>query len=184
MLKSCSKIVPHGFMVPEEAGAFVMPRAGFVIETTGDMARVSTSRRGVCDGCGDRSRCAFDQALGQGKPEEIVAKNTVHARPGDLVEFDLVGHTELKVSLLVWVVPLAGLITGAAAGAYYHETLLLDRDLATLLGALAGCALAFLLVFAFERRAKKDPRLTPRILKVVNSSSCPTPREESRGPLP
>jgi sigma-E factor negative regulatory protein RseC len=152
---------------------------GFVIETTGDRARISTSRRGVCDGCGDKSRCAFDQALGQDKPEEVLALNTVSARPGDLVEFDLLGHTELKVSLIVWAVPLAGLILGAVAGAGFCETIGLDRDPATLLGALLGLAVAFLAVLAFERRAKGDERLLPHILKVVNPSSCPAGLEKN-----
>ena len=113
-------------------------------------------------------------------PEEpqVVFFGATEAWVGDLVEFELSGHTELKVSLIVWAVPLAGLILGAVAGAGFYETIGLDRDPATLLGALLGLAVAFLAVLAFERRAKGDERLLPHILKVVNPSSCPTGPEE------
>jgi sigma-E factor negative regulatory protein RseC len=144
-----------------------------VIETDGDHARISTSRRGICEGCTDKSSCGFDMALGKEIPEEVRALNPIRARAGDRVEFDLPGHTELKVSLMVWVVPLAGLIAGAAAGSSLNEMLSMDQDLATLLGAALGFLVSFAPVVLYDRKAGRNPRLVPRIIKVVNSSSCP-----------
>lgn len=156
-----------------------MSRFGVVIKALGDRAVISTARRGVCDGCGERSSCAFDLILGKGTPDEVAVENPVRARPGDLVEFDLPGHTELKVSLLVWAVPLAGLVAGAVAGANLAASLGISQDLGTLLGALASLALASVGVVFFDRRARKDPRLVPRIIKVVNPSHCPaTPGQD------
>lgn len=149
-----------------------MPRIGIVIETTGQSARVSAPRRGVCDGCADRSSCSFENALGEDRPEMVVVRNPIGARPGQTVEFDLPGHTELKVSLLVWVVPLAGLVTGAALLTFLHERLSLARDSATLLGAAIGFAVAFLPVVLLDRLAAGKSRYVPSILKVVNPSSC------------
>ena len=149
-----------------------MPRIGIVIETTGQSARVSAPRRGVCDGCADRSSCSFEQALGQDKPEMVEVYNGIGAQPGQMVQFDLPGHTELAVSLLVWVVPLIGLITGAALLASLHERLSLAQDSATLLGAGVGFAAAFLPVVLFDRLAAAKSRYVPSILKVVSPSSC------------
>ncbi|MHC4945379.1 MAG: SoxR reducing system RseC family protein, partial [Planctomycetota bacterium] len=123
-----------------------MSRLGHVIDAKGDRARITTSRRGVCEECNERSTCAFDMALGKDKPVEVVALNPIGARPGDFVEFDLPGHTELKVSLLVWVVPLAGLIAGAVLGSNVHGAFGLSQDLGTLLGSFAGLAAAFLIL--------------------------------------
>jgi sigma-E factor negative regulatory protein RseC len=142
-----------------------MSRLGHVIETRGDHATISTSRRGICDGCSEKSSCSFESALGKDTPEEVLALNPVNARVGDHVEFDLPGHTELKVSLVVWGVPVAGLIAGAAAGS--NLGLPLSEDLATLLGAVAGSVLAYLAVMLYDRRAARDSRLKPRILKIV-----------------
>ena len=149
-----------------------MPRIGIVIETTGQSARVSAPRRGVCEGCADRSACSFENALGEDKPEIVVVRNPIGARPGQTVEFDLQGHTELKVSLLVWVVPLIGIVTGAALLASFHQQLSLGQDPATLLGAAIGFAVAFLPVVLFDRRAAGKTGYVPSILKVVNPSSC------------
>lgn len=158
-----------------------MSRYGCVIKSSGDRALVSTTRRGVCDGCGERASCSFDKALGEGKPEELEVLNPVHAEAGDFVEFDLPGHTELKISLVLWAVPLLGLVAGAAAGASLHDVLSMDRDLATLLGAFAGLALFFLPVKLLDRKAKRDDRLTPRILRVVNPTQCPEGRKPASG---
>lgn len=144
-----------------------MTRIGFVIETDGDRAVVTTERRGICAGCTDRSTCPTDSEI---KPETITVLNPVKARPGDNVEIELPGHTELKVSLLIWAVPLAGLIAGAVAGSRW---LPLDSDLATLIGAAAGLVLAFSLVVACDRRSAGNTRLVPRIVKVVNQGACP-----------
>ena len=152
-----------------------MTRLGYVSELRGDRAVISTSRRGVCDGCSEQSSCAFDKALGKDKPVEVEAVNAVHALPGDFVEFDLKGHTELKVSLLVWAVPFAGIITGAALGAGFSDAVGLSRDVATLIGAAVGLLLAYAMVMAVDRRSKDDPRLTPHILKIVKPASCPEP---------
>jgi sigma-E factor negative regulatory protein RseC len=160
-----------------------MSRLGYVIDTTGERATISTSRRGVCEGCNERSTCAFDLALGKDKPVQVVARNPIGARTGDFVEFDLPGHTELKVSLLVWIVPLAGLVAGAVVGSNLHEALGLSRDPGTLLGAFAGLAIAFALLRLYDRRAAKDPRLVPRILKRVDSLECPEP-SDARGAEP
>lgn len=164
-----------------------MSRIGHVLETSGGRALISTARRGICDGCKTRSECAFDMALANESsktsessetPEKIMVANPVDARAGDTVEFDLPGHTELKLSFIIWVVPLLGLIGGAVAGAALHETLSLPRDPATLLGALTGLVLAFVLVIFYDRKARSDPRLEPRILKIVNASDCPQAPEQ------
>ncbi len=165
-----------------------MPRTGFVIETMGEHALISTSHRGICDDCADRSACTVEKSIGRDKPQTVKAQNPIHARTGDHVEFDLPGHTELKVSLILWVVPLAGLIAGAAVGANLDQLLSLSADLATLLGALSGCGLAFALLMLYDRRAAKDPRLTPRILKVVQPpqvpAACPGESSDNSKPGP
>ncbi len=159
-----------------------MSRIGTILKTSGNHALVSTTRRGICDGCTDRSSCTYDDPFTNATEdmlEKITALNPVNAQPGDHVEFDLPGHTELSLSVLIWVVPLLGLIAGAVLGAYTHQLLSMDRDSATLLGLVAGAAAAFAVVIRIDRKATGDERLTPVIQKVLSSSpptaSCSTP---------
>ena len=149
-----------------------MPRVGLLIEALGEQATVRASRRGVCADCSGSGACSFENALGKGEPETVTVYNPIRARPGDYVEFDLTGHTELKVSLLVWVVPLVGLVLGAVAGSAAHVRLSMGPDVATLLGAIAGFIAAFAVVKWVDRRSGRDARLVPHILKVVDPSAC------------
>jgi sigma-E factor negative regulatory protein RseC len=152
-----------------------MPRLGTVIAVHGDHAQIETSRRGICDGCSDQESCAVDGVAAQGSSDRISARNPIQASIGDRVEFDLPGHTELKVSLLVWVVPLVGLTAGAIVGASVHHLIPLDRDTATLIGLVVGTALAFGVVKIFDRKARGDTNLVPEILKILPTDSCSLP---------
>ena len=157
-----------------------MSRIGTVIETRGDRALVATSRRGICADCADRSTCSIENALGKDTPDEIEVLNPIGARPGQTVEFDLPGHAELKVSLLIWAVPIVGLIAGAAAGAKLLANLGPSTDLATLIGAVAGISCGFAIVVACDRKAARRRTLVPRIKKIVNPATCPDLPRSSR----
>ncbi len=147
-----------------------MPRIGIIMETTGDQALIETSRRGVCAECHHQSSCSFEGALGKDVPEKVLANNPIGAKRGDVVEFDLPGHTELKLSLLIWAVPLAGLIIGAVTGASVYEHLSLSPDAASFVLGLAGIVLFFVPVLMYERYFGKDHRLTPDILRITRDT--------------
>jgi sigma-E factor negative regulatory protein RseC len=138
---------------------------GVVIAIQGSRAEVSTSRRGACAGCAEASTC--DLGMHEGRTEIVAVENPVGARPGDTVELDLPGNAALKLSVLVWVLPLLGLVGGALIGATLSSDLGLGEDGGTLLGALTGAALVFTALRRFDRRAGNDQRLTPYIARVV-----------------
>jgi len=152
-----------------------MARIGTVIAIHGDHASVEASRRGICDGCSDHSSCTAEGVSTTGASEAVTARNPIHARPGDHVEFELPGHTELKISFVVWVVPLIGLVAGAVMGANFHHLVPIGRDAATLIGLLLGAGLAFGVVMAIDRRARGDDNLVPEIVKVLPPDSCSLP---------
>jgi sigma-E factor negative regulatory protein RseC len=151
-----------------------MLRTGQVIAVHGDRAEVATNRQGICADCADKTSCSAGAANNPGVAEVVSVHNPLHARPGDTVEFDLPGHSELRVSLLVWVVPLIGIIVGALSGTKLPPLPFLDRDLTTLLGAALGAAVAFTLLIRVDKRARSDESLVPVILRVVPAASCPS----------
>lgn len=152
-----------------------MARVGHVIEKQGEFAIISTSRRGVCEGCGDKANCSFDPALGGDKPEVVTVRDPIGTRLGDMVEFDLVGRMELKVSMIVWILPLIGLIAGALFGSQVYATISLSRDIGTLFGAIGGFILVFLGVMGYERLYLKKGTLTPVVQKKIASANCDLP---------
>jgi sigma-E factor negative regulatory protein RseC len=144
-----------------------MVRVGTVLEVRGEHALIEAARRGVCEGCADQQSCAVDALGSSGHTEVVLARNPIGAGAGDVVEFDLAGHAELRISLLVWVVPLVGLIAGAIGGANLHAAISLERDVGTLVGAVLGSALAFGAVVAVDRRSRGSPQLVPVVGKVL-----------------
>jgi sigma-E factor negative regulatory protein RseC len=102
----------------------------------------------------------------------VTADNSFGARPGDTVELELAGRMELRLSLLIWVVPLVGLVAGAVAGMLIGGRLAVDEDLGVLAGAVAGFALAFLFLRPIDRKAARDVRLVPRVARVTARASC------------
>lgn len=149
-----------------------MSRVGIILNTDGKDATISTSRRGICDGCSEKTSCSFDNALGKAKPEIVTADNSIGAKLGDHVEFDLTNHTELKISLLVWGLPLVGLVLGAFIGDGLHGQVSLSQDTVTLFGALIGFFAAFSLVVFANRLLKNSRQLVPSIERVIEPASC------------
>ncbi|MBU3915527.1 SoxR reducing system RseC family protein [bacterium] len=147
-----------------------MPRIGLVLNTTDKYATVSTSRGGVCAECSEKSSCSSQDTEEKGIPELVNAINPIQAKPGDYVEFDLSGHTELKVSLIVWVVPLIGLILGAFAGSFFFDNL--SRDSGTLLGAFLGFIFAFSIIMVYDRYFVDKEKLIPLISKKIQKFDC------------
>jgi sigma-E factor negative regulatory protein RseC len=154
-----------------------MARIGIVVETTGLSAEVSMDARASCDSCSDHGSCG----MGDGAPTRnqlITAQNAIGAKAGDTVEIDLPPRGELKLSFLVWVVPLIGLIGGAVGGALIHASVSLSQDIGTLLGATLGFALSYLVLRRIDRSTAHDPKLSPYIVKVVPAQSCVSERNE------
>lgn len=144
-----------------------MSRVGTVLQVRGEHALIEAARRGVCEGCDDRASCGADASASSAQTEVVLARNPIGAGPGDVVEIDLGGHAELQISLLVWVVPLVGLIAGAIGGANLHGVISLGRDAGTLVGAVLGSALAFGPVVLIDRRSRGSPDLVPEVRKVL-----------------
>lgn len=149
---------------------------GIVIRTEGSRADVSTTRRGACATCAEASACFVPDI--ESCQETVSVRNLIGAQPGDTVELGLPANAVLRLSALVWVVPLAGLLLGAVAGAVLGAQLSASgassagagsatSDLLALFGALVGTGAAFAVLRRIDRRAAGDPRVTPRIARVV-----------------
>ena len=116
-------------------------------------------------GCSEASAC--DLGVHEGRADVVTVDNKVGARPGDRVELDLPGNATLKLSALVWVLPLLGLVGGAAAGAALGSRFGGSEDVAALLGAGAGIAGVFVGLRRIDRRVAGDDRIIPYIVRVV-----------------
>ena len=157
-----------------------MNRVGVVLDTDGPRARVATSPGGGCATCGEKGACHLALYSPAKEPADDVLEvdNPIGAQPGDSVELELPGGTELGLSGLVWGVPVLGLIGGAVLGALFHTAAGMGQDAAVLLGALLGLVAAYALLRLVDRRAVGSRRLRPRVVRLVRGQACPAASED------
>ena len=114
-----------------------------------DIAVVSVERRAACDGChkaADGKGCSVCTLLGSKGEARARAKNTVGAAIGDTVEVESRTKRIMGYAALVFLLPVA-----LAIVAYLIGTKLSLGEGASLLLALAGLLLSFLLIFFYSK---------------------------------
>ena len=112
-------------------------------------ALVQTERGSACGGCNARAGCGTSllaQVFGH-KPARLRVANPIAAEPGERVIVGLSERGLVRASVLLYVLPLLGLLLGALAGELAVQRLGLGGGetlsiLAGLLGLTAGLGLA------------------------------------------
>lgn len=138
---------------------------GKVIEISDGSIVVETDAGASCEGCAAASSCAL--AAGTSK-RCIRMDNTLGARVGDEVGFVITGKAVVAGSLLFYLLPAALLVAGALAGAALFTRTGIDRELASLLGGLAGLIMSFLVIAAVSALMKKNRGFSPRLVEVTD----------------
>ena len=131
----------------------VLTRTGVVKAIQGRMALVITKMEPGCEGCKAKEACfSFG---GGGVNTEVRTRNTVGAEVGDIVTISMRSSSLVKVSFLVYMLPILGLIGGIVLG--YSLARLIPVDENILVGI---CGLfAFSGTFAWVRNRTPMPKL-------------------------
>ena len=127
-----------------------MKRTGRVISSRDGMLQVCFERPEMCEKCG---AC--------GKHPETLVQLAGDAEIGDFVDVEMPEAQLLKVSLLVYLTPLAGLLIGLFAG-----MALFENELFWALSAIVVMLLSLLLVKTYDKKVKAKPALQPHIVAV------------------
>jgi len=148
--------------------ANALTKTGIVRGIEGRMALVVTRMEPACEGCKARDACSVTG--GGGANVEVRARNTVGAEVGDVVTISIKGSSLLKVSFLVYMVPILALIGGAVLGYSLSGVVSVDQNLLVGLFGLLAFSGAFIWV------RKKAQRLSSRNEFVPEIISKKTPR--------
>lgn len=147
---------------------------GIVIRIDADSktAWIRTTKTGACESCSAKSSC---HTLGGGKEMEVEAINEAGARIGEQVVIGFETASLLKVSFLLYVFPILGLIAGAVVGDYIAPYFSMNHSLSALL--VGG--FAFFLCYLFIRKKgselAKDRSYRPKVIRIL-----PVPHPISR----
>lgn len=140
---------------------------GRVVGLQGAEAWVQTVRQGACQSCKVRSGCGqrLLTELSGGKASQVRVRNVLQAQVGDQVLLGIGETALLRASLLVYLVPLLGLVAGAVLA---HRLLGLG-DAGAALVALSTMLAAFFPVSLYQRRSVSG-QFQPVLLRVLKTN--------------
>lgn len=128
-----------------------MVRVGRVVDRQADSLRVCFDRPEMCEKCG--------ACLGKKHKELVTLRGD--AQPGDTVEVEMPDAKVLKISAIMYVIPLLGLLFGLLIGQTISQT-----DTGAAVGGVLGLALSWGGLILFDRKAAKKKQWQPRIIAV------------------
>ncbi len=138
-----------------------------VLKCEGDWANVEVTRSAMCDGCSESGSCI--SSLESGKKALAVVRNPLGARAGNLVELSINEGVILRGTAILYLVPIAFLLT-FIAGFLYLNSLFgwgkSENAVAALAGGL-GLVLSFPVVRIISTRWKYLADGVPEISKIL-----------------
>ena len=141
---------------------------GFVTSIREDgWAEVVAERKDACDDCGAKQCCV---SFGSSSEMVVNALNRAGAKVGDLVSITLSSGTVLKGAAVLYLIPLAGLMSGVLIGAGLHQRLAVSETGAAIVFGFAGLFLGFILTALISRWMSAHNRLTPVITRIIKPS--------------
>lgn len=133
-----------------------MTEQGKVIKIEKNEAVVRVQRKSACAFCG---MCAM-------KPKDshidVRVENALDAKEGDLVQIKLESGSVAKISLLVYILPLALAVAGMLTGIFCRLP-----DWANLVLFAGLLAVGFIIVFLLDKKIAKSKKLQPVLLAVL-----------------
>ncbi|WP_456380452.1 SoxR reducing system RseC family protein [Thiolapillus sp.] len=149
----------------------MLEEQGIVLSVSGDTAEVVAETKSTCDACAVKNGCGTSlvASLFPQRQRTFRASNPVAAQVGDRVLIGLDESVLQTASLLVYIVPLLGLIGGAMAGTWLASPLMPEIAEAISIGAgIAGFTLALLVVRKTGFRLSAHGRYQAKVLRVLD----------------
>ena len=143
----------------------MIEETGTVIKVEGITARVKVQKRGSCEGCAATGAC--DPSEGG---MEIEALNPVHAKAGQTVKVSITAQSYLKGTMLIYGLPLIGLVAGAITGKVISEEYFkgFDSDASAALIGFTAFIITFLFVRVWSKKAETRKDYKPVIEEILN----------------
>ena len=162
----------------------MLEEEGVVLAVHGDIAEVVTQKKSACGSCAAKSGCGTSlvESLFPSRTRSFRARNEVRARKGDQVVIGLDESALQTASLLIYLVPLLGLIGGAILGTWLGSSP--DGGTAELFSILGGAGGFFVFLAAVRRYSdmlSSKPVFQARVLRVLSPPDTVMPLMDLKG---
>jgi sigma-E factor negative regulatory protein RseC len=136
---------------------------GLVTSITQDgWAQVETDRNDACSHC---TSCRV--SFGCNSEMTVNAINSAGAGVGDLVSIHLSTGTIMKSAAILYLIPVAGLISGAFLGDELGTRLAMSKTSAVALLSIAGFILGYIITTLISRWMSARRTLSPIITRII-----------------
>ena len=152
---------------------------GQVVQVSGDRVEITVQRQGACGSCSAKNGCGTSlvASLFPQRRLRFWLKNDIGAKPGDQVVLGLDEHHLQQGTLLLYALPLVGLLPGAMAGEALFPFFGLSAELGAVLFGLLGLTVALLLARRIAAGSMAHGTGGVRLIKVghdLPSITAPT----------
>jgi len=130
---------------------------GFIMSIEGDLAKLKVAPNADCDNCGS---CNIIHM-------ELLAYNPVNAAPGQKVKFTMIQDNMLKISFMIFILPLLMLFAGLYAGSLVSSIYNINNTGAMTAGGFLMVALAVVIIFSYDKKYKLNKSNFPQIIEVI-----------------
>jgi sigma-E factor negative regulatory protein RseC len=164
---SDTRIPSDAFSIAERLS--MLTEEGVVEKLLQQKARIRIKRSSSCASCESRGLC---QTLND-REATLEVENHLHAQVGDRVEVSMNTQSLLKVSLLVYILPIVTLIIGAYVGQVWAQARQMPPTIPSILAGGAAMGLTFWVLKRLERTAQEENRYQPRMTRILLSGGAP-----------
>jgi sigma-E factor negative regulatory protein RseC len=147
----------------------MLTEEGVVEKLLQQKARIRIRRRSSCANCESRGLC---HTLND-REATLEVDNHLRAQVGDRVEISIPAQSLLKVSLLVYILPIVTLIFGAYAGQVWAQARQMAPTIPSIVAGGVALGLTFWVLKRLERTAQEKNRYQPRMTRILLSVGSP-----------
>lgn len=141
---------------------------GIIERVEAGIATIRVMRHSACEHCESKGACD----IFEGKEVLVDLPNELNARPGDEVELTVAGGSLLKLSIMVYFIPVLALVVGAYIGGLWGPSMGLSATLGSVLTGLGAMVITFLFLRMLDKSSGNKEGYAPRMTRII--SSAPT----------
>lgn len=136
---------------------------GIIEKTDKGKAFVRVERNSACDHCESKGMCQVDNE----REMVVEVENLLGGGPGDQVEIMVPTGTFMKISLMVYMLPVLAFMFGAFMGDNLAEKLSLNPSLAAIIGGTVLMLIIFYLLKRLDTVIGGKKRYMPRMTRII-----------------
>jgi len=130
---------------------------GFILQLDGDLAKLRVAPNADCDNCGS---CNIVHM-------ELLAYNRVKATPGQKVKFTMIQDNMLRISFMIFVLPLLSIFAGLYAGSLAAMFFKLNETALMTAGFFLFLSAAIFIIYTYDKKYKQNKSNFPQIIEVI-----------------